>query len=303
MEFFNKKEEVLEVMLTNYGRDRLAAGQLNPTYYAFFDDDVMYDVSGSGYTENQNDAELRIQSNTPKLKSIPTREGAETRVTKFISNISGQMSTIGGHTSDPANNVAIFQQQPYGDKGKLDAYPLGKSSLNKKYAPAWQVELLSTPTASVAQRFLSEDGLIQPIPQINITIDYETTFKDGPITNDSITGYLESSNIFLALKENYLMVEIKEENTPFEKENFEIEVFESGSVGEYTSLSFTPESETEFISSTIDNVEYFMNILTDDDIPTEVINELNINEDAVLTNASRVKINRNIYSTENEEPC
>jgi hypothetical protein len=150
---------------------------------------------------------------------------------------------------------------------------------------------------------LSEDGLIQPIPQINITIDYETTFKDGPITNDSITGYLESSNIFLALKENYLMVEIKEENTPFEKENFEIEVFESGSVGEYTSLSFTPESETEFISSTIDNVEYFMNILTDDDIPTEVINELNINEDAVLTNASRVKINRNIYSTENEESC
>lgn len=303
MEFFNKKEEVLEVMLTNYGRDRLAAGQLNPTYYAFFDDDVMYDVSGSGYTEDQNDAEERIQSNTPTLKSIPTREGAETRVTKFISNISGQMSTIGGHTSDPANNVAIFQQQPYGDKGKLDAYPLGKSSLSKKYAPAWQVELLSTPTASVAQRFLSEDGLIQPIPQINITIDYETTFKDGPITNDSITGYLESSNIFLALKENYLMVEIKEENTPFEKENFEIEVFESGSVGEYTSLSFTPESETEFISSTVDNVEYFMNILTDDDIPTEVINELNINEDAVLTNASRVKINRNIYSTENEESC
>ena len=72
MEFFNKKEEVLEVMLTNYGRDRLAAGQLNPTYYAFFDDDVMYDVSGSGYTEDQNDAEPRIQSNTPKLKINPT---------------------------------------------------------------------------------------------------------------------------------------------------------------------------------------------------------------------------------------
>ena len=108
MEFFNKKEEVLEVMLTNYGRDRLAAGQLNPTYYAFFDDDVMYDVSGSGYTEDQNDAEERIQSNTPTLKSIPTREGAETRVTKFISNISGQMSTIGGHTSDLANSLHIF---------------------------------------------------------------------------------------------------------------------------------------------------------------------------------------------------
>ena len=47
MEFFNKKEEVLEIKLTNYGKDRLAAGQLNPTYYAFFDDDVLYDASGS----------------------------------------------------------------------------------------------------------------------------------------------------------------------------------------------------------------------------------------------------------------
>jgi len=52
MEFFNKKEEVLEVVLTNYGRDKLAAGQFNPTFYAFFDDDILYDVSGSGYTED-----------------------------------------------------------------------------------------------------------------------------------------------------------------------------------------------------------------------------------------------------------
>ena len=67
MEFFNKKEEVLEVKLTNYGKDRLAAGQLNPTYYAFFDDDILYDVSGSGYTELQNDSEGRIKSDTPKF--------------------------------------------------------------------------------------------------------------------------------------------------------------------------------------------------------------------------------------------
>ena len=74
MEFFNKKEEVLEVKLTNYGKDRLAAGQLNPTYYAFFDDDILYDVSGSGYTEDQNLAESRIQSDTPKIKIIPTTQ-------------------------------------------------------------------------------------------------------------------------------------------------------------------------------------------------------------------------------------
>ena len=99
------------------------------------------------------------------------------------------------------------------------------------------------------------------------------------------------------------MVEIKEENTPFEKENFEIEVFRSGSDGQYVQLSFTAESETEFVASTIDNVEFFMNVLTDAEIPNEIIRELNINEDAVVTSASRIKLNRDLYSTENEEPC
>lgn len=46
-----------------------------------------------------------------------------------------------------------------------------------------------------------------------------------------------------------------------------------------------------------------MNIVTDGDIPTEVLEELNINEDAVRINVDRVKLNRDLYSTNNEEPC
>ncbi len=304
MEFFNKKEEVLEIKLTNYGKDRLAAGQLNPTYYAFFDDDVLYDVSGSGFQETQNSAEGRIQSDTPKIRVIPTREGAETRVGRFVDQVSSSFNgTIGGHTSDPADYVEIFQQQPYGDKGKLDAYPLGRSSLNKEYAPAWQLELLSNPTASVASRTLNEDDFIQPIPQIDITIDYETFYETGELTLESITQHLDGTNIFLSLKDNYLMLELKEDNTPFEKENFEFEVFLSGTNGEYTQLSFAPKSDIEFIAPTINNIEYYMNIVTDGDIPTEVLEELNINEDAVRINVDRVKLNRDLYSTNNEEPC
>jgi len=306
MEFFNKKEEVLEVVLTNYGRDKLAAGQFNPTFYAFFDDDVLYDVSGSGYTEDQNLAESRIQSNTPKIKIIPTREGAETRVNRFIDNVSSSFNAvIGGHTSDPANNVEVFQEQVYGDKGKLDAYPLGRSSYNTQNAPAWQMEILSDPTSSLGQRFLNEDDFIQPIPQIDITIDYETFFKQGEITSDSITGYLGDppSNFFLALKENYLMIELLENNTPFEKENFEVEVYLSGTDGQYVQLSATPQSDTEFIAPTQGNIEYWMNVLVDNEIPQEVIRELNINDNAISTNANRVKLNRDLYSTENEEPC
>ena len=46
-----------------------------------------------------------------------------------------------------------------------------------------------------------------------------------------------------------------------------------------------------------------MNVLFDSEIPLEVIQELNINDSAITTNASRIKLNRDLYSTENEEPC
>ena len=40
MKFFNKKEDVLDIQLTQYGKHLLSKGELEPTYYAFFDDDV-----------------------------------------------------------------------------------------------------------------------------------------------------------------------------------------------------------------------------------------------------------------------
>ena len=100
MEFFNQKEEVLDVQLTEYGKYLLSIGRLRPAYYAFFDDDILYDVSGSGFTEDQNNANPRILNNTPRLKVAPTRTGAETRVDSFLDRV---MPALNG--SDPAHNV------------------------------------------------------------------------------------------------------------------------------------------------------------------------------------------------------
>ena len=43
MTFFNQKEEVLQIELTQYGKYLLSRGKWKPAYYAFFDDDVIYD--------------------------------------------------------------------------------------------------------------------------------------------------------------------------------------------------------------------------------------------------------------------
>ena len=64
MEFFNKKEEVLELTLTQKGKELFSQGKFIPTYYSFHDTDIIYDNSNN---EEQNSIVPRIKE-TPTLK-------------------------------------------------------------------------------------------------------------------------------------------------------------------------------------------------------------------------------------------
>ena len=57
MEFFNRKEEVIDIQLTQYGKHLLSKGKFRPSLYAFFDDDVLYDIEYASGGENQKDIE------------------------------------------------------------------------------------------------------------------------------------------------------------------------------------------------------------------------------------------------------
>jgi len=318
MEFFNKKEEVLDFQLTDYGKHMLSLGQWKPAYYAFYDGDILYDtaaISGSGYEEKQNKNDRRIKYGAPTLKPIATRSGAETRVNQFQSNL-----IMNGN--DPALNVQQFNVNVFEDTEALGAYNLGDSSLMSPYNPAWSIEVLSKPVMSSSQGYIDNSGLIEKIPQIDITMDYETYFSSELLDNNVISSWLGESGFRLALKENYLMIEVIEENTTYEKQNFEIEVFHSGTDGKYTSLAFLsttaptitpplplpasgPSSahSSTTIENQVGNVEYYMNLLVDNNIPEAVIQELNISDRAISTNARRLRLNRDLYTTVNEDPC
>ena len=41
MTFFNRKEDVLDIQMTQYGKYLLSKGVFRPVYYAFFDDDIL----------------------------------------------------------------------------------------------------------------------------------------------------------------------------------------------------------------------------------------------------------------------
>jgi hypothetical protein len=85
MEFFDRKEEVMDIQLTQYGKYLLSQGSFKPELYAFFDDDILYDqrwafTSSAGTNkalnpdmsikEHQNDIELRIKRHAKNKNSI-----------------------------------------------------------------------------------------------------------------------------------------------------------------------------------------------------------------------------------------
>ena len=70
MEFFNKKEEVIDLQLTQYGKYLLSQGSLKPVYYAFYDEGIVYDSNYAGFAEMQNNAKDRIQNDSPNIKTF-----------------------------------------------------------------------------------------------------------------------------------------------------------------------------------------------------------------------------------------
>jgi hypothetical protein len=230
MEFFNKKEEVLDLQLTQYGKYLLSIGKLNPAYYTLHDDNVIYDSEFSQGVEQQSEARVRIQSDTPILKTQYN----------FVSLDSMQ-------SKDPD-----FQDDK--ERTGVMTRPLATSNLGSDKIPSWNINTLGgtlltasmTPTTPT-----SGFSIVQEIPQIGAEVTYyitpvmiddvlaegdieliESGVSDGTeqpvIEGDSIAygvEILEDGSSFL-IHEDYLILQIVEDNAPMGSDNFEVEVFE-----------------------------------------------------------------------------
>lgn len=158
MEFFNRKEEVLDIELTQYGKYLLSVGKFKPSYYAFFDDDVIYDTQYqgdppkaddtgiSGPTENQKDSQKRIQE-TPRIRS----QHNFTTVDKTHAQTSdaGEDATVKVVVSGKKTVESEVEQEinfAYPTNFKDDYYgvilPLGTSDYSSIYMPAWQINFM-----------------------------------------------------------------------------------------------------------------------------------------------------------------
>ena len=130
MEFFDRKEEVIDIQLTQYGKHLLSRGKFRPVFYAFYDDDIIYDAKyANDNEENQKLIEDRIK-NTPRIKSQYSFSGRELKANKIdTGTCKGQMSSC--------DKLQVSKEKHY-----ALGLPLGTSEVNSHKHPAWSVKFL-----------------------------------------------------------------------------------------------------------------------------------------------------------------
>lgn len=298
MTFFNKKEEVLEIKLSSYGKQKLAAGKFKPVYYAFFDDDVLYDAAHAGIVEDNNDIEPRIQENTPSLRVQTSFTDLERRVMLQTHDVSPDGIFHESNVMDLKNDPSVFADYD----GLRNVLPLGNSQLSNQYIPSWRVEFLACNFKNYRSTTLDPDETctspfkcqkpILNIPQINSDMIVQPVLveKDFVGLVDPETGRYASvapDNRFIRLTQDYVLLDVEELNVDLLNDSFSLEVYEVTTEPESGREILVPKLFKKEIQSIVDGLmlsdeeinaqlytaevnsnfaEYYFNISVDDNI-------------------------------------
>ncbi len=235
--FMNKKEQVYDFRLTSYGNYLLSINKFRPTYYAFFDQNIVYDmeyantgVSGlRAHKEAQNEISYRIKEDSPYLEGMLLYENVEQHV------------DILGQNYYEVNRTAV-QEKPAFDAFKFytsigDAYLDG----NPQFAPAWKIVSLYNDITSSSH---ADDYSQTFIPQSDIVSTYSKRVVPArsPLELDTAGQVVGVSNLFADGTSVHLiarnpLIYAEEVNTQLLTNNFEVEVFEVENVSTLTHAS------------------------------------------------------------------
>ncbi len=204
----------MQIEMTPYGRYLYSIGKFMPHSYEFVDDDVVYKMSGS--TETQEAAHSRILNETPKLKI--------NRAFQDTSIVPASPATI----SDKRWMLRRMDQR------QAELYPLGRSSYSGSNIPLMQATMLqgsisgSQMTYTMA-RTIGKGGDIH-IPQIDVDLNFRAILRDPlePLDDyegESARGSTFDDGTYIDVRYVEPIVHVKEFNSFYEKENFDIEVF------------------------------------------------------------------------------
>jgi len=271
MTFFNKKEEVLKIELTPYGRKLLSQGKLKPAYYSFLDDDVLYNAEKGGFSETNSDTKNRILDETPYMKPQTNFKGIDTSVNNM---------------EDIRENTQFSQET------------IGSNLLTEDATATWNISFLHGELSSSVNYLSSSTEAIKQIPQIESTIEFTLSIdnvdnvrggSDGLLFTRDIPTVVKNDGTFVGIDEEQILLSVLETNGFSHKDSYEIEVYlyeqdetklekqlkffaqdkqlKNGMLQEDTEIQ---DADTD-VEITSDFVEYYLNIQTDYEIPNEDI--------------------------------
>lgn len=307
MTFFNKKEDVIKIELTPYGRHLLSKGELKPDYYAFFDDDILYDSESGGFSENNSQIKTRILQETVSVRPPRCLESPE----KLIN----------------VHERSEEESYPHIDLNlNYLTEPLGTSQTTSDYAPGWKSTFLkgqisgsvniavsgsrrdgdpdaqikrsksNDPSSEMVSGDIGSSQYLKQIPQIESVIEYKMQVRN--INNSTTSDAQEPSpailrstvypdGTYIKILNEQILCQLLEINGFHFKDGLEMEVYiyEDESTEVLRPLKFLPTTSTvkndllveneKIAEVSLDNsyVEYYINFRTDMDIPTKDVCE------------------------------
>ena len=194
VKFLNQKEQVLEVELTSYGKQRFAEGKFKPQYYTFFDDGILYDGKFGNIVENQNKIVDRIKNRTPRLGLFTNKEQVK------------KGPQAGFDVYNPFDQTT--------DSNSTYMRFLGSNSPWSNSAPAWSISVLQGSQTGIGGPVVYQMQGTIPAVSGTLEIEYEDVSED------------RVSPIYRLTKNQNLLIDVQELNTIFKANgNYDIEVF------------------------------------------------------------------------------
>ena len=282
MKFLDKKEQVLDIQLTQHGKRLLSNGKFKPYYYAFYDDDIIYDTAWIGYNEEQNESEGRI------LEAIRTE---------------AQHNFSGVETKLKEQNMINSQLAQNEIDKELTIGPLNNADTFSQYVPAWDVKFLDNEIESFAKTYKTDSTQLK-IPQLEVAFNYDVKISKYDTLIAGESGFIDEAALnekslllgdtpdfifpdgtyhYLEETKRELFARVIEQNTDFLNENFDIEVYKVNEDEELEKLYFINKRQSNIKDGILLDeapqvklldfgphyVEYYFDLLVDDEITNE----------------------------------
>ena len=213
--FINKKEEVIQMDLTAYGKHKFSIGDFNPSFYSFLDDDILYDSIYSSPPDRNGDGDPGSKGLYEEQNNVVAR----VKSTQRIENIVHFTSSM-GPSSEATTNITNTDFDSVNPANAKYFRMIGTSSPWDDFMPSWDIKTMQDGTPFSGT--ISYKALGIPTLTSSLRLEYDVS----TVTQASDEQEDVQIDLYDLTRSDKILLDIKEINTIFKSNgNFDIEIF------------------------------------------------------------------------------